>query len=400
MGFTTHSFRVAETRRVKHPIYPEIEKHHMLVRAIDLPEGIRKDANAREATGLRRMVYRDVQKSLLDTSASGNFDLKNKGIVILAESVVKRGDDMYEVKVGDGQGIVDGGHTYEIICEANKGENVPHDQYVEVQVRTGVPEGMITEISSGLNTGIAVKPHSIANLDGKFDWIKELVGDYSYASRIAWRESDEGDYDVRDLVSILEAMNVIDFENDKGLHPIASYEAINRVSRKFSEDADDHVDDITESKYYRLGPVLVEALVLFDTIRRDFRDVYNDIGGNAGKLDIVERAGKGRMWDFPFAEHLPDCEWRLTKGGLYPIFAAFRNKVAIDPETGMAHWDGGFTSVLELWAKAKEELVRQTKSAIKDYGHKPDLLGKSRGHWNNLHKTLEVYVLREKASRL
>jgi len=400
MGFTTHSFRVAETRRVKHPIFSQIEKHHMLVKAVDLPEGIRKDANAREATGLRRMVYRDVQKSLMaEKSSPGTFDLKNKGIVILAQSVTKRGEDMYEVKIGDGQGIVDGGHTYEIICESNKGGNVPEDQYVEVQIRTGVPEDMITEISSGLNTGIAVKPHSIANLDGKFDWIKELVKDKPYHSRIAWRESDDGDYDVRDLISVLETMNVIDFKNDSGVHPIAAYEAINRVSKKFSEDADDNYEDITKSKYYRLGPILVEALVLFDTIRRDFRDVYNENGGNAGKLDIIERSGKGRLWDFPFADHLQDCEWRLTKGGLYPIFAAFRNKVSIDPETGMAHWDGGFTSVLELWAKSKLELVQQTKAAIKDYGHKPDLLGKSRGNWNNLHKTLEVYVLREKAAR-
>jgi hypothetical protein len=398
MGFTTHSFRVAETRRVKHPTIPTIDKHFMLVRAKDLPEGIRKDANAREATGLRRIVYRDVQKSLL--SDTGTFDLKNKGIVILAQSVVKRSEDTYEVKVGDGQGIVDGGHTYEIICDANVDGTTPPDQLVEVQIRTGVPDEMITEISAGLNTGIAVKPHSIANLDGKFDWLKEELQDQPYFSRIAWRESDDGDYDVRDIIAILEAMNVIDFPNDSGQHPISAYEAINRVAKKFSADSDDHKRDPKQSKYRRLGPILKEALQLFDTIRRDFRDVYNQTGGNAGRLDIVERSAKGKLWDFPFADNLSDNEWRLTKGGLFPIFAAFRNKVVIDPTTDTAEWDGGFTSVLELWARAKTELVEQTKAAIKDYGHKPDLLGKSRGNWNNLHKTLEVYVLREKTSKL
>jgi len=400
MGYTTHSFRVAETRRVKHPIFPEIDKHYMLVRAKDLPEGIRKDANAREATGLRRLVYRDVQKSLMDKSLAGRFDLKNKGIVILAQSVNKKGEDIYEVKIGDGQGIVDGGHTYEIICGANVGDNVPEDQYVEVQVRTGVPADMITEISSGLNTGIAVKPHSIANLDGKFDWIKDELRNQPYFSRIAWRESDDGDYDVRDIIAVLEAMNVFDFPNDSGNHPIAAYEAINRVSKKFSEDADEHMDDVTQSKYHRLRPILREALGLFDTIRRDFRDVYNKNCGNAGALDIMEKSASGKLWDFPFAHHLSDSEFRLTKGGLFPIFATFRNKVSINPDTGDAEWDGGFTSVLELWSKAKVELVKQTKAAIKDYGHKPDLLGKSRGNWNNLHKTLEVYVLREKAARI
>ena len=113
MGVTTHLFRAAEARRFKHPVFPEIEKHYMLVRAVDLPEGIRKDANARESTGLNRRVYKDVQKSLLaDQGLPGIFDLKNKGIVILAESVKKIGDDLYEVQINDGQGIVDGGHSF------------------------------------------------------------------------------------------------------------------------------------------------------------------------------------------------------------------------------------------------------------------------------------------------
>jgi hypothetical protein len=395
MGTSIHRIRAAEARRVRHPVFPEIEKHYMLVRAVDLPDGIRKDANAREATGLRRQVYRDVQKSLLgEQGMPGIFDLKNKGIVILAEAVKKISDDVYEVHVNDGQGIVDGGHTYEIICQSQINAKIPEDQYVEVQIRTGVDPDLITEISSGLNTGIAVKAHSIANLDGKYEWIKEELSDMPYYSRIAWRESDEGDYDVRDVISVLESMNVIDFPNESGNHPISAYEAVNRVAERFSADADRNEADLSGSTYYRLKPILKDALHLFDLIRREFRDIYNaNDFGNAGALDIMEQAGKGKKFDFPFSG-LEPAEYRLTKGALYPLFAAFRNKVKINENTGYAEWSGGFRSVLDLWHTAKVELIAQTKSAVKDYGRKPDTLGKSRGHWNNTHKTLEVYVLR------
>jgi hypothetical protein len=126
MGSTTHRIRVAEVRRVKHPVFPEIEKHYMTVRALDVPVGIRKDANARDGEGqdLRKQVYKEVQKSLLaESTMPGIFDLKNKGIVILAERVRKIDDDVYELLIEDGQGIVDGGHTYEIICKAQAATN-------------------------------------------------------------------------------------------------------------------------------------------------------------------------------------------------------------------------------------------------------------------------------------
>lgn len=180
-----------------------------------------------------------------------------------------------------------------------------------------------------------------------------------------------------------------------GTHPVSAYEARERVLRKFSDDHDAHENDLANSTYWKLRPILREALVLYDRIRHDFRNVYNDADlGNAGALDIVEHSKGKHKYTFPFGG-LPSSEWRLTKGALYPLFAAFRNKVVIDPETGRAKWDGGFDSVLKLWEEIQVELATQTKAAIKDYGRKPDVLGKSRGHWNNVHKTVENRLLRE-----
>lgn len=393
MTATTHKLRVVEARRIKHPYLPNIEKHYFLIRAKEVPNGIRLDANAREAKGLDRRVYRDVAESLL--TGSGTFDLLNKGIVCLADAVKRIDDNNYEVTLRDGQGIVDGGHTYTIICDAQNDTSLPDDQFVEFQVRTGVSDELITDISKALNTGIQVKDHSIDNLDGKYEWIKEELKDAPYFNRIAWKESDPGDYDVRDIICVLESMNIFDFPNSSASHPIAAYEKWSLPAKKFSDDADANADDVTRSKYHRLRPLLKDALALFDRVRHDFRDVYNDAElGSAGKLDIVEEARSNRKFDFPFAGLAP-TQYRLTKGALYPIFAAFRNLVEVDPVSGEARWIGGFGNVSALWDKVAPELAKQTKQATKDFGHKPDVLGKSRGHWTNMHQTVELYVLRE-----
>lgn len=395
MTTTSHKLRVVMARRVNHPTYPQIEKHTFTVRAKDLPSGIRTDANARDPSGLNRRVYREVEESLFnrDTIFPGIFDLMNKGITILADKVKRIDDTNYEIEVLEGQGIVDGGHTYKIICDGQNDPQLPEDQHIDLHVRVGVDQEMIAEISRGLNTGMQVKPHSLANLGEKYEWLKQELDGERYSQLIAWKESDRGEYDVRDVIAVLEAMNIFDFPNDLGVHPIQAYEKWSVPAEKFSKDADEPED---KQIYPRLRPILKQALSLMDRIRRDFRDVYNASQlGAAGQLDIVERREGDKRFHFPFAS-LPPAQYRLTKGATYPIFAAFRNKVIVDPHTKMAAWDGGFNSVLALWDNAAPELCRATKDAIKDVGRKPDMLGKNRGHWSNMHKTVELFLLRSK----
>jgi len=401
MSATSHKLRVVEARRLKHPTYPQIEKHTFTVRAKDMPDGIRTDANARDPVGLNRRVYREVNESLFNRFAfPGIFDLMNKGITILAEKVRRIDDHTYEIDLVDGQGIVDGGHTYKIICDAHDDPNLPEDQHVDVHVRTGVDGDMISEIARGLNTGMQVKQHSLDDLADKFDWVKAELNEQAYFKSIAWRESDKGEYDVRDVIAIMEALNVFDFPNESGTHPIQSYEKWSVPAEKFSKDADEFKKNPEKSKYHRLRPILREALALFDYVRHDFHEVYNgkkyggEKLGSGGKLDIVEQAKGGKKFDFPFAR-LSATEYRLTKGATFPIFAAFRNLVSIDPATGAAQWSGGFKSVLELWQSAAPELCRATKDGIKEDGSKPNELGKSRRHWSNMHKTVELFVLRK-----
>jgi hypothetical protein len=402
MSTSTHRIRAFQMRKITHPVIREIDKYWLSIAAKDLPANISTKANARDPRGLNRHVYKEVRSSLEGETASiGTFDLMNKGITILAESVkvVDKDQGLYDVTVDDAfGGIVDGAHTAKIIWESNSEGSTPDDQYVEVYIRTGVSKPLISEIARGLNTGIQVAPQSIYNKAGHFNWMKKIVEREPYGKLIAWNESDIGEYDVRDLIGVLEALNIFDFPNDVNAskHPISSYEKWSIPLEKFAADVELHEKNLRKSKYYRLRNLLKDGLTLYDIIRHDFRNMRNNEGGRAGSMKIVEEAAASRgAFAFPFAGLKPS-QYRLTKGATMPILAAFRSYVTENRTTGDAEWRGGFDRVKQVWEQAGPSLVAETYQLTQDGIRTPDQVGKNRKHWGTLYMRLQVQLLQEK----
>lgn len=401
MGTSVHRIRAYQMRKISHPVFPEISKYWLTIAAKDLPSGVSTAANARDPVGLNRRVYKDVRSSLDgDTADVGTFDLMNKGITILANEVrlVNKEQSLLDLHIDDANGgIVDGAHTAKIIWEANEEGTTPEEQYVEVYVRTGIKDGMISEIARGLNTGIQVAAQSIFNKAGVFDWLKKTIAKESYAGDISWNESDDADYDVRDLIGVLEVLNIFDFPNDvnSGKHPISAYEKWSIPLKKFADDFEENEKNLKNSKYYRLRNLLKEGLVLYDLIRHDFREMRNEDGGRAGKMKIVEDASARReKFIFPFAG-IRDGQYRLTKGATFPILAAFRSYVLINGKTGDAEWRGGFERVKQVWRDVGPSLVDETYQLTRDGIRSPNEVGKNRKHWGTLYMRLQVQLLQE-----
>jgi hypothetical protein len=402
MGKSVHRIRAFEMRKISHPVFPTVDKYWLTVAAKDFPTGISTSANARDPVGLNRRVYKDVRDSLDgETATPGSFDLMNKGITILAKTIkmIDKEEGLFDLIIDDDDGgIVDGAHTAKIIEEANEEGTTHSEQYVEVYVRTGVDSELISDIARGLNTGIQVAPQSIYNIAGVFDWLKEEISAERYKDRISWRESDDEDYDVRDLIAVLEVFNVFDFPNDVnvGKHPFSAYEKWSVPLKKFADDYEENKNALKNSKYYRLRNLLKNGLALYDQIRHDFREMHNDEGGRAGKMNIIEEASARRgAFDFPFAG-LDESKYRLTKGATFPILAAFRTYVEVSHKTGDARWRGGFDKVLEIWREAGPNLVEETFQLTREGVRNPDAIGKNRKHWANLYMRLQVRLLQER----
>lgn len=391
-------FSVAEARSYNHPVFEGVTKHAFLVQAKHFPSGLPTGANARDPVGMNRRVYRDVTESLRTNEAlPGSFDLMNLGITVIADRVEMVDKKSFKVFISDDDGIVNGAHTARIIEQCQTDQEIPDEQYVEVRIVTGLEHAPITlkaDIAKGQNTGIAVRPESIFDSQGIFGFLRETVQDQPWAGRISWRESDPGDYDVRDLTSVLDSMNVIDFANDSNRHPVHAYEKWSIGVNRYAQDYKEHEGELEKRTYAALEPLLLDGLRLYDRIRHDFRHIFNETVSKAGgRLRIIEEApaSKGKF-DFVFA-NLPSDKYRLTKGATFPLFAAFRNCIIYDKSTHRCSWRGGFDSVMHFWERIAPDLVRETYEATKDIGRTPDILGKNRSHWANLHRVVRLEVL-------
>ena len=67
------------------------------------------------------------------------------------------------------------------------------------------------EIAGGLNTSVQVQDMSLDNLEGLFEWIKDELKSEPYFERIAWKENQPGEFDARDIVSLLTKLNIYSF---------------------------------------------------------------------------------------------------------------------------------------------------------------------------------------------
>jgi hypothetical protein len=311
----------------------------------------------------------------------------NKGITMIADSVRKKGE-YYEVTFDSGQGIVDGGHTYELLVNSKEDisidkKNLPR-QFVKIEIITGLRKSLYSYVTQGLNTAIQVKEYSLANLRQAFEWIKEKLADKPYKDCVAFRENDPAPMDVRDILVLLDCFNVTEFPNDSADQPYRAYASKNRVLENYLSKPE---------SYEKLSDVFDDILTLYDTISYEAKDLYNKAGGRAGKLAFIDIGLRG-TFRFHFIQK--EGTHRVNRGALLPLLAAFRS--CLELKRGKAYWLYGFDFVLELWRHACYDLLRATKVTSDQVEHRVSAIGRNPMHWANLHSlvTKKMMQLRKK----
>lgn len=380
-------------------------------------------ANPRKRPKVRSRVARQIKDSLLNRDAVQDaFHLAHLGITVVAtgfEKVDGR-EDAYRLKfkldVSDESdepedGIVNGLHTMAVIEDLLKDDvEISPRQYVSFTVITGISDEerttIVPFIAKGRNTVLQVKEESIDNLMGKFDTIKAAIEPMPYGDKIGWEESANTEYDVLDVLAIMTALNPSVFPNEgngnKDLtHPIDAADHKRGCLRRF----DQH-----QTKYNALAPLLPDMLHLYDTIRSEARDIYNEAnpGGRGGRLRIINtKAGKdgkakSEAYYFPFVRtgrsYGKHGTYELTYPATYAILAAFRNFI-VEGDDGTWQWKGGIEAVERAWKELGNELVIACQeTALTLPQHKMAvLLGRNRPLWSVLHKTVKEYLTRQEA---
>lgn len=371
-----------------------VDTHIFRVRATEVPSGIPDDANPR-VPNLNRQVYRGVRNSLHGETGTGAFHLMHGGIVLVAESVEKMSGDRYrftfnpEVK----QGVVNGNHSYRLILEEQQGEvPIPEDQYVEIKVHTGVPAHVVPDLADGLNSSMQVREESLADLRNQFDWLKDdVLGIYPQGlAAISWHEGDTGEYDVREVIALLMALDPMRYpiENPVGIEN--TYARLSSVFRAYLTDP---------TKVERMAPIALEAMELYEHIRITAKGIWNANDGRFGATLLAEPHGK-KDFCFPF---LPDddggcltSDARLVKAAAVPCFAAFRVLVDVDKD-GSVSWRYPFPEVKEMWDANGMEVLREVHDAVtKQHGNNTHYAGRSVMLYRATTKTLELADLRRR----
>lgn len=376
----TISVKENSFRKLDDPFHTASKKYVFYAKVSDVPEGIPMATNPRDQK-LTSGVAQAIKESL--ESNDGYFHLKNRGIVLSAKSctynnktkevTINFTDEAYH-------GNIDGGHTYKIVCEHR---NADLDQYVQFEVMTGV-EDIIEGLAEARNTSVQVDEKSMAELQQKFDPIKEGLEGMPFFSRIAFKQNqqafdDETNkklkmIDAREVVAIINMFNTENF--DAVNHPIKAYSSKAKMLELYLDDPESY------RKYVNIMPDIFD---LYDTIEMEFASAFNETGGRYGRKKYSGYKDGAVIGVSKFGLH--DINYKIPDGLIYPAVAAFRSLVSYNAATERYEWKNGVNPI-QIWDKCKGSMTSQIMNFASAIGDNPNAVGKDSNIWNLAYMTV------------
>lgn len=376
-----------------------------LVKISELPLDLPMEVNPR-AQNLESRVARQIQNGLLENSSE--FHLLNRGITITAHDAKYDGrKEMIEMGLAQNYyGVVDGGHTYSVIrrnrneveegvrAEVKEGEPafiLPEfmvNGYVRLEVMTGVKDELLVDIARSRNTSAQVRDESLANLEGSFDWLKEILDKQPYGHRIAYKENEDDEQfpiDIREIIALLTLFHPNFQEAEKP--PILAYTSKGRCLQLFRD---------APEGFQQLRQIIPDILKMYDYVHLRFAELYKDMGG-FGAMGDEKRKVKARLAKVTGVKTIKDgfplyylgeqANYLFPDGWLFPILGAMR---AIVSYRGIAKWKA---NPVKFFDKTGKALVSMTLETSVSQGRNPNAVGKNKPHWVSLYAhEVQAYI--------
>ena len=342
----------------------------------DLPSDFPMKTNPREQN-MNTRVAKIITESILTPDET--FHIKNRGIVLSAESVSydQKTKRISIVMTDDTvHGNIDGGHTYKIIL--NQRDNIENKQYVKLEVITG-SEDFFTELAAARNTSVQVPDTSIAELEQKFEPLKENLPKY-ILDNMAFKQNENKRIGVDDVLSLLSCFDLSKYNGD--VHPISAYSQKGSAVKEYIKYYDEDEKNGTKNNpYVKMGPIIEDILKLYDKIEVKYPTFYRE-AFTGGKIGAIKAVGYKDGKKFKTLLYDNDTNYNIPKGFMIPILAAFRCLVV--EKDGEYHWRDD-VDVFKYLDKYGSQLVKFTIERFKSLGNNPNALGKDTGHWSYLY---------------
>lgn len=352
----------------------------------NLPVGLSTETNPRQQN-MKTKVAKKIQDSLLDGEFN-DFYLLNRGILISASGIeFNQKNREVSISFDDNKvhGIVDGGHTYKAIIENR--EFAEEQQFVKIEVLVGI-ENIFERLAGARNTSVQVKDKSLAELENKFNMIKDGLTNEIFANNIAYKENEDLDIMIDDIISIL---NMFDIDRYNGTsNPVCSYSSKGKCIKNYLE----HYEEFTESPsnpYNKMKTIMPEIFSLFTTLEYKIGEYYSesitDSNGKYGRTKGVEISTTKKKYKGMISNE--NIKYKSPKSFLYPILSAFR---------ALVHEESGYYKFLidpeEVLDSIGPELVRLTVERCRSLGNNPNAVGKDSNHWSQLFDKVDLYRLK------
>lgn len=367
------------------------------------------DVNPRshEEESLRSPVAREIEKTILERP--DEFVRANRGSTIVAEDVEfdeKTGKMAIIIKDPANQGVADGGTTDAIIARVQRQllENKPLSEIapddmpeqlktarIHLEIWMGLTDReQIAPLVAGRNTSRQVKQWTLADFQGKFNWLKEDVfGPKSqFGEKIGYEENSLAELNVLDVLAFLTVFHpeydtVTEGEDVKT--PTIAYSGKGRLEQRLQ-------DPETEEGYKNLAPIVEDILALYEHIYSTFDTQYVKAYGKGARLG--RRYGV-RPLDDKNPLKLPltgkTSLYRIPSGYLFPILNGFRALVGYR-RTGEAFWR---KEPQAFWNEHGSKLVRTLMTQAEELGGNPNRVGKQGSVYSSLYDKTKIISMGE-----
>lgn len=371
------------------------------VKVTDLPKGLEDymRVNPRVPSRTQRgilsgPVIKGIQETLEESPE--DMAIKNQGIYILVQEAEFRketgGLGYLKLTLTDPElhGIVNGGHTFaairDVIEKSEDNESINLDgAYVRLHVLQNIEKEKLAEIAEGLNRSKQVDDPSLENLRGQFEKIKRVMNGQPGEEQIAYHMGDSGDVYISEVLVYIEMFNCERFDEKK--HPHNVFSRTKTAMQFFSIDMDKKPSPID-----LILPHLPEILKLADNLCLQTPKAAKKVGFEFGRMGKGRnRAGSKthRDTELPFIGQ--QMNYRVPRGWLYPMLAAFRANVDWDLRSDRFEW---YVPLDDLLDQIIVDLVEICVTEHRDNNLKPDLVGKRESSYRQCYDKVLLHRFR------
>ncbi|MGH1299412.1 AIPR family protein [Bacillus pretiosus] len=338
------------------------------------------------------------------------FHYLNRGISISAlDCSIKNIKDKKEIHLIlsnlNEHGVFDGGHSFKVLIDALDSAKILETKHVMLEIFTGV-EDILYDLARSRNTSTQVKEKSLANLEGKFDFVKEALKSECFFKNVSWVENDDGEISINYLIQILTAFN-----KDLAHKSMPrTYSGAGSCETSFIKEFNSNKDTMNNNVYYKLMPLYSDIFKFVDHVLFSLPVIYNKNGyeserGNFGKLRGITY--KQDFYPLLFSPNNKRTSYKIPNALFFPIIAAMRQLYKEDAN-GMFEW---IINPITVFDAISEKLVTKVMGYYFEKNGFVNEMGKSLGLWidtfelvnaylNDYLKELEIQELKQKLAML